>query len=221
MFDHMESLYQKTWYTHGVKKIWIAIVVIFTLSLAGGGIYLRQRSQFAAPSVESPVVVEPTPAPVELVTWDDPNGFQFQYPKDLTVDPHEEDNQNYAHIEFTNPTHPGSVIVWAKDTKAADAAAWIKGEKSYTGAVILDTTIGEREGKKVLTEISNKKIIAAVVDGGVVFYIEGDLKDSEYWTGVHDTISGSFAFTYDKAQATAASDGASEEYAVDEEEVIE
>lgn len=185
-----------------------------------------QRLQRSAPPASEPVVAESTPAPEELATWDDPNGFSFQYPKSLKLNSHDEDTVNYAHIEFTSVGHPGSVIVWGKDlpaqagTKAADAAAWVKGEKTIAGAPVLDTTMGGKSGKKVMVETPKKQIIAAVVDEGVVFYVEGNLEDSEYWTNVHFTISSTFEFTYNKPATNKSSAGTQEEYA-DEEEVIE
>ena len=53
-------------------------------------------------------------------------GFSFSYPEGLTVDKHDEDQENYAHIEMTLKDTLGNVIVWAKDAPASDLAAWIK-----------------------------------------------------------------------------------------------
>ena len=58
--------------------------------------------------------VSGTPIPVKLLTWNDPNGFSFQYPEGLVINKHDEDRENYAYLEFTHSAHPGNVIVWGK-----------------------------------------------------------------------------------------------------------
>lgn len=199
-----------------MKKIWIALIVVFILSAAGGVYYWQTASKKTnAPEV----ITTPAPQPEELAEWKDQAGFSFQYPKSLKRDIHEEDNKNYAHIEFTHPDYPGTVIIWAKDTTAADSAAWVKKEKSLAGGTVLDTTLGELDAKKILLSDPKKKVITAVVDDAIVFYIEGEFQDSEFWTKTYDTITSSFAFTpLESAQSQ--SDGG-DEMAVDEEEVLE
>lgn len=193
-----------------------AFFIVFVVLIVAGGFFVWQRTKPQTSVVPSPVVVEPTPTPVELATWEDANGFSFQYPKNLKLDVHDEDTVNYAHLEFTSLEHPGSVTVWGKDTNAVDAAAWVKAQKVFAGAVILDTMMSEKPGKKVLIETPKKQIVAAVVDEGVVFYVEGDLQESEFWTQVHTTITTSFTFIYNKP-ASGENDGV----AVDEEEIVE
>lgn len=196
-----------------MKKVFIGIIIV---SLVGVGIYVSQNKK---PPVSVPVVIQPSQTPEEFATWEDPNGFKFQYPKSLIMNTHNEDTENYAHLEFTNADHPGSVIVWGKDTKAVSASAWVKAEKALTEGTILDTTMAGIAGKKVLVETPKKQIVTVIIDEGVVFYVEGNLEDIEYWTSVHTTISNSFEFINNKPTSSE-STGADEEY-IDEEEVIE
>lgn len=37
--------------------------------------------------------VSGTPIPVKLLTWNDPNGFSFQYPEGLVINKHDEDRK--------------------------------------------------------------------------------------------------------------------------------
>ncbi|MBI5619617.1 hypothetical protein HY950_01530, partial [Candidatus Gottesmanbacteria bacterium] len=114
---------------------WAIISAIIVGMVAGGGtgVYLWQRTNA---SKQKPVPVVPAPAREEVATWTDPAGFTFQYPKALAADKHEEDQDNYAHVELTSKDHPGSIIVWAKDTTATDVNAWVKTEKLFAGATV-------------------------------------------------------------------------------------
>ncbi len=171
------------------------------------------------------VVAKPSPESESLLTWNDPAGFTFQYPQGLTVDKHDEDTQNYAHIEFTHKDHQGNVIVWGKDTIAKDAAAWVKAEKRLSGGNTLDTTLGAVLAKKVLVATPTAMVVTAAVSDQIAFSVEATLTDREFWSGIHDTIVRSFAFTPvggEKAMSPNAGTGVSPaEEVVDEEEVVE
>lgn len=167
----------------------------------------------------------PTPTPKEeLIIWDDPAGFTFQYPKGLQLNKHDEDKENYAHVELTNPDHKGSVIVWEKDTTATTIAQWLKNEKSLASAVSVDTTLGGNEAKKVMVKEPNVKQITATLDEDVVVMVEANLEDQKYWQRVNDTIIGSLSFSTSQKTNTAGGDSSAQGepvVAADETENIE
>lgn len=202
-----------------MKKPLVAILIGLIIGGIGFGGYLAWLG--SQPKPVAPQTAAPA-APPELLTWRDPNGFSFQYPDGLTVNKHDEDQQNYAHIEFTHPDHPGNVIVWGKDTTAADAAAWVKTEKKFKDASLLDTTFANFPGKKILIA-DPKQIIIGTVDDGIVWTVEGLLTDSAFWTGVHATIADSFKFIPVGSDEDSAVGNApvQEEISADEEEVLE
>jgi hypothetical protein len=146
------------------KKIFLTILLLGVLGSVGAGTYYWRVASQKSVVTEVSMLVSPTPAVEEIALWEDQAGFTFSYPKSLKSNIHEEDTQNYAHIEFTHPDHSGSIIVWAKDTTAVDATAWIKSEKTFVGATILDTTFADMEGKKLLVTNPKRKVITAVVD---------------------------------------------------------
>ncbi len=190
--------------------------MITAVILVAAGIYLfgfKRQAVIVGP--EAIVSVSPTPTPQELLTWTDQAGFTFQYPKDVTVDKHDEDQVNYAHIEMTHKDKMGTIIVWAKDTNAADSAGWVKKEKGLSGGTVFDTVLGGISGKKVLLTTPKKVIVSGVVDEGILFYVEGSFEDSLYWTSAYDTITSSFTFVKEKQTAPVGIDP------VDEEEVVE
>ena len=104
-----------------------------------------------------------------MATWTDPAGFTFQYPKDVTIDKHDEDTENYAHVEMTHKDHPGNLIVWAKDTKAADVNAWVKTEKQFGGATVSEATLGGKPAKTVSVE-SPKKVFTGTISDELFIY---------------------------------------------------
>lgn len=190
------------------KPIVIAIVIGFLgLGITGGYLWTKRKPQKI-------LQVSPEEVQAKLLDWKDPNGFSFQYPEGVVIDKHDEDKQNYAHIEMTNPQNPGSLIVWAKDTTAADVTAWVKTEKTFTNASIVDTTLGGKPAKKIF--LSGKNVTVGTIFDGIVWYIEAG--EDEYWQRTLDTIARSFTFT----PLPGESGGSSyEEVAVDEEEFIE
>ncbi|OGG29189.1 hypothetical protein A2971_00330 [Candidatus Gottesmanbacteria bacterium RIFCSPLOWO2_01_FULL_46_21] len=202
-----------------MKKPLVAILVGLILGGAVFGGYLAWLGSKPKPVIQKTVTKQNEVQ--QFLTWRDPNGFSFQYPDGLTVNKHNEDKENYAHIEFTHPDHPGNVIVWGKDTTAADATAWAKTEKRFKGASTLDTTFANVSGKKVLIAAPSQ-IIVGTVDDSIAWTVEGLLTDSAFWTGVHTTIADSFKFipvgSVDEEDSTAP---VQEAVSADEEEVIE
>lgn len=175
--------------------------------MAGAELYFYSQRSIKVVSPGEAVVSTPTPA-VELTTWDDPAGFSFQYPKDLTVDKNEEDNDNYAHVELTSKNHPGNIIVWVSDPPKI----WPPKEGTS-----IDTTLGGIPATKILISTPSAKLIVGTLSDGLLFKIEGTYTDKQYWQPIEDTIVKSFAFT---PEAPAASGQAAAE-SVDEEEVVQ
>lgn len=155
-----------------------------------------------------------------LLTWDDPIGFTFQYPPDLAVNNHEEDNQNYAHVELTHKDHPGNLIVWVKDTTSLDSTAWARTDPRFKGASVLDTTLGGLEAKKVLIKEPKSMLIVGTIYDDLLYTVETELGDESYWTKVHADAVNSFAFNHPESSSDGNSAGSDEE-PVDEEVVIE
>jgi len=162
------------------------------------GIYIRFKiTQKAVSPVSN---IKPTLSAVEeLTTWSDPAEFSFRYPKSLTVDPHDEDKKNYAHVELTSATHPGNLIVWVKDTAAKDIEDWVKQTK-LQGAI--DSTLGGEAAKKVLTTDEPRSMTTTVIYGGYLYQIEVNLTDFDFWNKIYETVSSSFKFVPAKEETS-------------------
>lgn len=151
--------------------------------------YLQYRSKFTA--VSPLAQVTPTPILEELSTWTDPADFSFQYPKSLSLNPHDEDKNNYAHIELTSPSHSGNLIVWVKDTTAETVDGWVKQNKISNA---IDSELANISAKKILATGENNKITLSAVNNGYLYQIEVNAADNDFWNKVFSQITSTFKF---------------------------
>jgi len=145
-----------------MKTLWIGLSVLVVLGLAGGGYWWYQQGRTTGSGPTPTVAITPLPTYEPLEQWTDPAQFTFQYPKAVTLNPHEEDKINYAHVELTADRHPGRIIFWVKDTAAATLDDWVKKEKQ-TAAI--DTTLGGLPAKKSLGTKENTIILTTIRNG--------------------------------------------------------
>lgn len=210
-----------------MKKLWLVPIGIAVIGFIGGGVYIwktKTSVQLISPGGEKVATVSPTPM-ADLTTWTDDAGFSFQYPKNLSVNKHEEDQDNYAHVELTDPAHPGKVIVWVKDLPrgVADVDGWVKSDPMLGGGVIVDSTLGGQAAKKILVTAPTKMLTIGAISDSLLFSVEGTLTDSAYWEQVQDTIVKSFAFTDTTSVASApgVQSGGDTGSAADEQEILQ
>lgn len=190
----------------------ILSISILCVGIVGAFIFWKQKPQ------TTPATQTQNQAVVELALWEDQAGFSFKYPKTLSFDKHDEDQENYAHIEFTSATHSGRLIVWAKDTTYPDVATWVAKDASLVDAVTVDTTLGKESAKKIVMTTPTKKLITGAISDQILFTVEAEPREEDlYWQNVYDTIIGSFAFV----PIDAGTNAPSEEASYDEEEVVE
>lgn len=212
-----------------MKNVLIPIIVGLLVGGIASGLYVWRVKRNAIKTTQAQLPATPLPTPVPLLTWNDPNGFSFQYPDGLTVNKHDEDKENYAHIEFTQPNHPGKLIVWGKDpvNGVTDAGSWVKRDTRFVGANILDTEMGGQPAKKVMVAGSPQILVVGTVYDNIVWSAEATLEEPEYWTTIFTSITNSFTFVTAKSDGTAAGSTSldatitSEDAPVDEEVVVE
>lgn len=153
------------------KKIIVIVSGIFLILILGGGgiyLYINQKQN---------EMREPTPgavSPPKLSTkdWKDPLGFTLPYADFLTLDPHDEDKENYAHIELTASPSSGRIILWAQDPPDGTIEEWITSQEGMENASILDTTWAGVSAKKVSVGGKNAKILTAAMYDDLLFFIE-------------------------------------------------
>lgn len=204
------------------------MIVIGALLLGGIGAVTYMLVSPAKTQMPSEVLVKEDAPKLKLLTWDDPAGFTFSYPEGVVVNKHEEDQENYAHVEMTHPDHKGSLIVWAKDLPAGvtDVATWVKKDPQLSKGVSLDTSLGDSVAEKTLITSPEKRMVIGTVYDGLLFYVESTLTDEAYWEAAINTVTGSFVFkptetSGQSAPAASSNSGGQDEGSVDEEEVLE
>ncbi len=204
------------------------VIVIGALLLGGIGAATYFLVFPAKPQAPSEMLVKEESPKLKLLTWDDPAGFTFSYPDGVVVNKHDEDKENYAHVEMTHPDHKGSLIVWAKDLPVGvtDVVSWVKKDAQLAKGVSLDTSLGGSVAEKILVTTPERRMVIGTVYDGLLFYVESTLSDETYWEAAINTVSGSFVFkpteTSGQSAPAASPDSAgSEDGEVDEEEVLE
>lgn len=207
-----------------MKKVFVIVISGILLGLLGAGGYLwymsRQEKSKDAASLEKPL----EKIPISYITWKDPLGVSFSYPNDAIIDKHDEDKENYMHIEITSATHSGGLVLWAKDLPkgVTDVSSWAKKETAATTGVIIDTTLGKIDAKKILR--GTDAVSIGVVYDGLLFEIDGSLDTGGYWKEVLETAISSYIFYPIERDSPASAGSASSSDAVgsfDEEEVLE
>lgn len=201
------------------KYLLIVFIVIALLGSLTGLIFFAKKKSPAKIAYPS---VSPTPQQEELAVWEDQSEFSFQYPKSLTLDPHDEDKENYAHVELTSSSRPGNIIVWTKDTTSTSLENWVKDNK-VVGS--LDSALGENSAKKVLTNTGDQKLTLTTIRNGYLYQIEANLTDFDYWNKIFEIVSSTYKFIpgqYSQEDTTASQNAPAEEDIIFEgEEVIE
>jgi hypothetical protein len=165
----------------GIGLIIVALVV--------GGAILIWHFQKIGPLV-TPIGEQTEEA--EALAWEDQAGFSFLYPEEIEIDPHEEDTENYAHLELTSVEHPGRILIWVKETGYQDVDSWVD-EEASSGGQILDTQLGEESAKKIAYSDPEKLVVAAI-DVDALVLLEMEPKEEEFWPEIFNQILESFAF---------------------------
>ena len=182
-----------------MKKV--LIIGIFLSVVVGGIIGIRQAfktadntgttsplSNSSESSIKGVETTELKPTGTsKLQTFTDPSGFSFSYPETVMVAQAKANPElDYAKLEISSATHPGSVSILATTSSLQSIASWKKGEKLTT------LKLADLDARQYDT---GSELITGAVDQGVLFTITTSYKtDKTFWQGVHSGIVASFAF---------------------------
>lgn len=216
-----------------MKKTVIFLAIASGISLAVTGLLLTRQKQKSISPVLSPAAISAAPIQPAIAYsfWHDPLGFSFSYPQEATVDAHPEDSENYAHVEIKSATHPGHLVVWAKDLPKGkpfgsaqgkqgtitSASEWVESDKELANASIIDMTLAGESAKKALLPSGLVKI--GFLHDDLLYEVDMDSAGDNFWSGVLNNVSSSFNFTVSDKNLSV--QGASDEEPADEEEVVQ
>ena len=172
-----------------MKKKVLIIIGVLVLIAIGVFIFLYQKS---SSKMISPLTQTEQNQEGKLLVWEDPAGFKFSYPQEIKINPHEEDEKNYAHLELTSVSHPGSILIWVKDTTYKEIADWVKKENSAGSAQVFDSELGGNPAKKIAFN-NPQRMVTATLDGNAIVLVEVYLQDTR-WNQTYNQILESFEF---------------------------
>ncbi len=124
--------------------------------------------------------------------WEDPAGFSFEYPDQVKIDNHPEDEDNYAYLNLSHPDHQGKITIICNDSEDKDIASWQKNNEKVKEASSLETKIASVSGLKLA--LGENKEMTAFIDWDEVLYtISFEAQDQGYWRPVYKHLLDSFA----------------------------
>ncbi|MCJ7804653.1 hypothetical protein MUP35_02895 [Patescibacteria group bacterium] len=168
------------------KKNWLVLGLILGVILIGGGIFLIFNPFNNNSSLLNPLGSSKEEA--NLKTWEDPVGFQFSYSEGITIDTHEEDEENYAHLELTEKNHPGKILIWMKDKVEKSLEIWVANQAG--NPQVFDSELAGQPAKK-LAFSSPQKLMTAAFDQEVIILVEVFPED-EWWDETYQQVIDSF-----------------------------
>jgi len=122
--------------------------------------------------------------------WQDPAGFAFEYPTQVEIKTHPEDENNYAYLELTAEARKGRVTIICNDSQYKDIEEWLEKDELVKAGSGLDTTVASMAAKKVA--VGEKELTAFVDWDQVIYFIEKDDEGDEFWKPVYNRILSSF-----------------------------
>jgi len=146
----------------------------------------------------------------------------------------EENETDYAQVEFTQSAHPGGITIWVSDalapdnTNIPDLPTWIKTQTRYELSSTIDSTLGGKPAIKFLSKKGDRIMGIAAVNDSLVWIVEATVYDEVYWQKVFNQMTQSFKFIPPEFAGSEAAptenppiDTSNDYYAAEEEEVIE
>ena len=108
------------------KKTVIVLVILVVLGILGGvGWYFRDQitSYFSpAEKITNPLGVQEKKKEFNFKykVWEDPAGFSFEYPDEIEIDIHVEDESNYSFLTLSSSNRKGNINIVCNDSQYKD-----------------------------------------------------------------------------------------------------
>jgi len=175
-----------------IKKLLAVFLVLFLIGL---GIWRLKEKTMISPTPENtPFSKSKQEYDYQWTTWKDPAGFSFEYPQKTEVNDHPEDEINYARLTLSQQDHLGKITIICNDSEYGDLDTWLKNNESVKNANALETEIASTSGRKL--SLGQGKEMVAFIDWDEVLYtIEIEAQDQDYWYPIHKHLLETFKLT--------------------------
>lgn len=124
-----------------------------------------------------------------FIKYDDPAGFAFEYPDNLSIEKNEEDS-SYADILLSSKTVSGSLALKITDSKFKTLEDWVKSNKVDLN-LAKDVNLGTLKAKEI--QVADRLYLGAL-DQGILFTVEMPLIENDFWKPVYEKLLSGFSF---------------------------
>lgn len=193
-------------------------ILIFIVVLLGVGVFTITRSKRALQNPLTNLAPKPVIPSNTFITYEDSNGFQFDYPDNISLSKAEiEDPSVYTDLSLYSNQVNGSISLNISDTKLKNIDSWILENK----LVSIDPPKEIMFGNLKATEIkTSDHLYLAAIDQGILFAVSMPNLEEKFWNPVYSKVVSEFKFI--TPQSTSLVGTAPEEDAFFEgEEVVE
>ncbi len=183
------------------KRNILILVFVLGLIFIGFLVFNFTKQKTSAPFNQIQQKVEKIEPSKTLKEYQDPSGFTFSYPDNLSVTNNEiSDNNTYADIQLYAKGVNGSLSLKITDSKYKTIDDWLK----------LNEGVSEKEVKlgnlKAMEVQTTDRLLLGALDNGIFFEIEVPAVEKEFWTKVYNQVLTSFSFTPVETAASQADD---------------
>lgn len=171
-----------------------------------------KKSYLSSPIVkQQPADLQIQPSET-LKEYQDPSGFTFSYPDNLSLVKNEVADETYADINLTAKGLIGNLVLKISDTNFASLDEWIKVNKSASSETPKEVQLGTLKALEMKTK---DRLLLGALDQGVLFTIGIPLEKEDFWMKVLNIILADFSFAPPTQGST------TEEVTFEGEEIVE
>ena len=201
------------------RKIIPLVIIIVLLILGAWYLFFRPSSNLASSTSQSlsTFQTQKKAQPSEtLIDYEDPSGFSFSYPDNLSISKADLDDNTYADLELSSKEVSGSLSLKITDSKFKTLDEWVKLNREASKEEPREVKLGTLKAIQITTA---DRIMLGSLDQGIFFSIEMPKIEEGFWNEVYNKLTSNFSFV---SPSTASSQGtSSDDVSFEGEEVVQ
>lgn len=200
------------------KKLNIILILLILIALGGLLFWIlgpKSVSTLQSPLSDQEEKITPSQS---LTTYEDPSGFKFDYPDNLSIAKQETSDESiYSSLQLYSKQTDGSISLEISDTKLKNTDDWIA-KNNYSTAQIKNSKLGSLDAKEIKTA---DRLYLVAIDKGILFSFEMPPLNESFWTPVFQKLSTAFSFGVPETSNTQAASAPEELVFFEGEETVE